>query len=639
MGLHTQLQHEYLSKPKSFTKKSIPSLNESTLWRTEPIVLFCGIISVNAIDKRFSKKPIRFEISLGPRNYLGDWNQTFPNVSDEIKPVTNDKVYWYLDFRGKIPCINYQNHFPDFRRRFFNKNMIRKISDDLKKRLDDIEPLFQYERCRIPSGLIGKKLDEALNVLAEGCRNYIDVVGRVIGDQATNLDKEKIKLCLKEMEDIEKLAKTIYNFKTKKKSYRKAQKLYIRLSLLEDHPQDCWPDILIYMMCNGKKVAAQMIESEDVVFSMEKYEMGPLCGKIHSIHLNTPLKLKTLKNALIACKMDLFLWVGLKKEIEFCFNSLPEGFYYETTRNFSNLPRYLSLNTKINFQCRAHIYQGRFKFGADVTGLSDYYIRVILNEESVCTQIIKGKLNPLWDETVIIPFITVYGSGNYIKENPPTCIIEVVDYDDIRTSQYVGRIFVKPVVKLKSDPYTKPDFPPVLKWYEVIQENLSVGKVLLCIELLEISSGLALAPSPSKDKIITKIPDDIRPILSGYKTDILFWGVRHLKKLYGIPVTKPKIMIDFTVTTIESETATNKFPNFDPKTENLIVSLPIEQDYIPSLGIQLIENRAFGRSTYVANHITTIDRFLYYPLTREEREFSLSHHDTKSYDSMESQGI
>nr|XP_022917229.1 otoferlin-like isoform X2 [Onthophagus taurus] len=540
MGLHTQLQHEYLSKPKSFTKKSIPSLNESTLWRTEPIVLFCGIISVNAIDKRFSKKPIRFEISLGPRNYLGDWNQTFPNVSDEIKPVTNDKVYWYLDFRGKIPCINYQNHFPDFRRRFFNKNMIRKISDDLKKRLDDIEPLFQYERCRIPSGLIGKKLDEALNVLAEGCRNYIDVVGRVIGDQATNLDKEKIKLCLKEMEDIEKLAKTIYNFKTKKKSYRKAQKLYIRLSLLEDHPQDCWPDILIYMMCNGKKVAAQMIESEDVVFSMEKYEMGPLCGKIHSIHLNTPLKLKTLKNALIACKMDLFLWVGLKKEIEFCFNSLPEGFYYETTRNFSNLPRYLSLNTKINFQCRAHIYQGRFKFGADVTGLSDYYIRVILNEESVCTQ---------------------------------------------------------------------------------------------------ISSGLALAPSPSKDKIITKIPDDIRPILSGYKTDILFWGVRHLKKLYGIPVTKPKIMIDFTVTTIESETATNKFPNFDPKTENLIVSLPIEQDYIPSLGIQLIENRAFGRSTYVANHITTIDRFLYYPLTREEREFSLSHHDTKSYDSMESQGI
>lgn len=48
-------------------------------------------------------------------------------------------------------------------------------------------------------------------------------------------------------------------------------------------PQDCWPDILIYMIYGKKKIATRRIESEDVVFSMVDEEIGEQCGKIQSI--------------------------------------------------------------------------------------------------------------------------------------------------------------------------------------------------------------------------------------------------------------------------------------------------------------------------------------------------------------------
>lgn len=68
-----------------------------------------------------------------------------------------------------------------------------------KSRLDAIEPFFEYERMHIPSDIIETKLIEALDRLAISCQKYIDMTQPTIDKFVTELDKEKLKLCLREM--------------------------------------------------------------------------------------------------------------------------------------------------------------------------------------------------------------------------------------------------------------------------------------------------------------------------------------------------------------------------------------------------------------------------------------------------------
>lgn len=70
---------------------------------------------------------------------------------------------------------------------------------------------------------------------------------------------------------------------------------------------------------------------------------------------------------------------------------------------------------------------------------------------------------------------------------------------------------------------------------------------------------------------IVPIPDDIRPKLTGYKIDVLFWGLRHLKKLRGMSINKPKITLDCTMATLDSDVMTRHELNFTNFQKELIV--------------------------------------------------------------------
>lgn len=93
-----------------------------------------------------------------------------------------------------------------------------------------------------------------------------------------------------------------------------------------------------------------------------------------------------------------------------------------------------------SFQLRAHMYQARGLIGSDESGLSDPYARVVFSNASLCTQVIDETLNPTWDETLILNEISVYGTIEYIKEQPPVIVVEIFDQDRM----------VKPLLKLIS---------------------------------------------------------------------------------------------------------------------------------------------------------------------------------------------
>lgn len=47
------------------------------------------------------------------------------------KPMTHDKIYYFLPYWDNKPCLHIRSIWPDYRRRMYNSNIINKIVDKL----------------------------------------------------------------------------------------------------------------------------------------------------------------------------------------------------------------------------------------------------------------------------------------------------------------------------------------------------------------------------------------------------------------------------------------------------------------------------------------------------------------------------
>ena len=83
--------------------------------------------------------------------------------------------------------------------------------------------------------------------------------------------------------------------------------------------------------------------------------------------------------------------------------------------------------TTYNF--RAFIFMARNLIGSDASGLSDAFVRILLNDHVLTSYVINQTLSPCWDCTLEIPEMNFYFSEEYIHENPPVVVVEVYDED------------------------------------------------------------------------------------------------------------------------------------------------------------------------------------------------------------------
>lgn len=133
-------------------------------------------------------------------------------------------------------------------------------------------------------------------------------------------------------------------------------------------------------------------------------------------------------------------------------------------------------------------------------------------------QTIKQSFHPFWDQTLIFPPITLHGTKEYIKSLPPEVVLQVYDQDlcvsktmnlpnffsnienkvrdekyKIRinitqgTKEFCGRCIAVPLVKLATETYSPPDFPPKLEWHKFQSQKDCTGSVLAAFELIEVS--------------------------------------------------------------------------------------------------------------------------------------------------------
>lgn len=66
-----------------------------------------------------------------------------------------------------------------------------------------------------------------------------------------------------------------------------------------------------------------------------------------------------------------------------------------------------------------------------------------------------------------------------------------------------------------------------------------------------------------EDKIYS-IPADIRPKMANYRLEVVFWGIRNIRKINYIPVHRPRIIVECAGVHVKSTVIENvkKFSNF-----------------------------------------------------------------------------
>ncbi|CAL7945461.1 unnamed protein product [Xylocopa violacea] len=634
IAIRTEISDNLEMAPSEVEIEPAVPVNEFAYARNEEFFLFATIMDCTMIDKKLGDKPMYFELSIGnagnaldghnesskicdmgPKSgtstdqeelqevLSGSWQSTTP----ACKPMTHDKIYYFLPYWDDKPCLHVRSIWPDYRRRMYNSNIISKISDKLEEGLTEAQS--HADDC---SG--EKMLKSVLEELSSNCNRYVNISKSSLtgpGVGKTKLDKERTKLCQRELESMGIMSRNLKAVVTKsslKERLKTAQGYLQKLKFLVEDPQDSLPDVFIWVISSGRRVAYSRIPGRDLIYSIVDEECGRHCGKVQTMFLKLP--------------------------------GLPKG--YELSHELKNVDRPRALPPTIihyvekhKFQLRAHMYQARSLIGSDASGLSDPFARVICGEFCKSTQVIDETLSPTWDELLLFDDILIYGTDEEIKKDPPSIVIEIFDQDKGK-SEYIGRAVARPHVKLASECYAPPEFPPSLEWYDVTRGAARAGELLAVFELLEYPStkdyGFPTLPDPKETAApaslldqgpILPVPVGIRPTLSKYRIEVLFWGLRDLKRIHLMTVDKPRVDVECAGHILYSSVITNakKNPNFNTPVKFLELELPEQELYRPPLTIRAVDCRSFGRYTLVGTHtINSIHKYMYCPQTKKAKD-------------------
>uniref|UniRef100_A0A8C4E179 Fer-1 like family member 6 n=1 Tax=Dicentrarchus labrax TaxID=13489 RepID=A0A8C4E179_DICLA len=547
----------------------------------ETFLLFGAVFEATMIDRKIGDKPISFEFSLGessnPLDMFGTSPPTSPSspllprdpqdiamtsksTTPPEKPliVEGNRYYMHLPLEKQKPCINVLSHWEDRTYRLYNSNM-----------LENIAVLFV---C-------------ILLCLCIFCRSFIaeaeaKLKAELKSSYLTQLDKKRLTMCKQEL-----VGKPEIHTNTH--------------TLTHNSPQHTVPDMFVWLLSNNKRVAYARVRARDLLYSSSQEARGIHCGKIMTLFLKPPGK--RVVGLSVQAKLDVFLWYGTCSESNHMLDDLPAGFSPATGQQHQ-------------FQLRCHMYQARGLIAADNTGLSDPFARVTFMSHSQTTNVISQTLSPTWNQCLPMSRVLLSGDLQHIQQEPPRIIIELYDDDALSKAEYLGATVAVPEVRLSSDPYT----PPMLQYSPLHCGSQPGGDLLAAFELLQIpqSGDQTLPALEEQEGGIYTVPDNIRPVLSTYRLEVLFWGLRELKKVQFLSVDRPQVFIECAGKTLRSSVI-QKYksnPNFTTLVDAIELELPENEHLHPPLSITVVDWRAFGRSTLVGNHIiNNLKAFKYIP--------------------------
>ncbi|NWS16351.1 FR1L4 protein, partial [Pachyramphus minor] len=627
-------------------------LAQNALGRKEEFLLFAAFFEATMMDSSLSSKPVSFEISIG--NYgkseevvTKGWQKVEKGeVKEEKKPLLDagsdseldaeilspasaarnksvtksqrpepmecDRSYSCLPMVHEKPCVHVWSYWEDHAWRLCISNWIVKLAERLEQGLDDVEKLL-----RRPKAKAEERLREVLEEFVAGCRQYSLSAERKTMAHPNNLDRCRMKSLMRNIILSAKQGLRVRRRLTRdnvKDKVKETKRVLAKLRFMAKEPQCTLPDVLIWMLSNNRRVAYARIPAQNILYSVVEEEKGKDCAKIQTVFMKVP----GLHTGEIFAKLEIYMWLGVTKYAKNCLAELPEEFKYlsESGEEIGQLPAHsppswLSRDDFSYFQLRAHLYQARGILPADDNGLSDPFARVVFSTHCQTTRMLEETLSPMWNELLLFDQLIIDGKKEELKTETPIIIINLFSHNKFGSPEFLGQAFAVPQVKLVDEPYTK----PALQFFDFYRGTKAAGELIATFELIELDySGYLEDVEPKQPDYLGDpragrfiIPEGVRPVLKEFRIEILFWGLRDLKRVNLFEVVEPQVIIECAGKKVESEVIVTykENPNFTELVKYMDVELP-EQVYLhPPLSIFVVEKRAFGRTVLVGSHVVS----------------------------------
>ncbi|NXH56767.1 FR1L4 protein, partial [Rhabdornis inornatus] len=625
-------------------------LPENVLGRKDEFLLFAAFFEATMMDSSLSSKPVSFEVSIG--NYgkseeivTKGWQKVekgevkeerqplldagsggeldaeilTPSLaalnksvtkSQRPEPMEYDKSYSCLPMTHEKPCVYVWSYWEDHAWRLCISNRIVKLAERLKQGLDDVEKLL-----RRPKAKAEERLREVLEEFVAGCRQYSLSAERKTMAHPNNLDRCRTKYLMRNIILYAKQGLRVRRRLTRdnvKEKVKETRRILAKIRFMAKEPQCTLPDVLIWMISNNRRVAYARIPAQNILYSVVEEEKGKDCAKIQTVFMKVP----GLHTGEIFAKLEIYMWLGVTKYAKNCLAELPEEFLSQSEQEIAQLsayspPSWLSRDDFSYFQLRAHLYQARGILPADDNGLSDPFARVVFSTHCQTTRMLEETLSPMWNELLLFDQLIIDGKKEELKTETPIVIINLFSHNKFGSPEFLGQAFAVPQVKLLDEPYTK----PALQFFDFYRGTKAAGELIAAFELIELDySGYLEDVEPKEPDYLEDpcagwfiIPEGIRPALKEFRIEILFWGLRDLKRVNLFEVDEPQVIIECAGKKVESEVIVSykKNPNFNELVKYMDVELP-EQVYLhPPLSIFVVEKRAFGHTVLVGSHVVS----------------------------------
>ncbi|XP_040431298.1 fer-1-like protein 4 [Cygnus olor] len=651
--------------------EELHALPVNALGKKEEFLLFAAFFEATMMDSSLGSKPVSFEVSIGnygkaeevvtkvrkkgekgegreekqPLLDPGSDSETDVEVLGPVlaplnksvtksqKPETMeyDRSYSCLPMTHEKPCVYMWSYWEDHTWRLCISNWIVKLAERLEQGLDDVEKLM-----RRPKAKAEERLREVLEEFAAGCRLYSLSAERKTMAHPNNLDRCRTKYMMRNIILYAKQGLRVRRQLTRanvKEKVKEMRRILAKLRFMAQEPQCTLPDILIWMLSNNRRVAYARVPAQNILYSVVEEEKGKDCAKIQTVFLKVP----GLHTGEIFAKLEIYMWLGVTKYAKNCMVELPKEFKYlsesgqEITQlSVYSLPSRLSRDDFSYFQLRAHLYQARGILPAGDNGLSDPFARVVFSTYCQTTRTVEETLSPMWNELLLFDQLIIDGKREELKTETPIVIVNLFNHSKFGSPEFLGQAFAVPHVKLVDEPYSK----PALQFFDFYKGTKAAGELIATFELIELDYSGYLEPSLPEDMEPKEpsyledprdgrfiIPEGIRPVLKEFRIEILFWGLRDLKRVNLFEVDQPQVIIECAGKKVESEVivAYKENPSFTEVVKYMDVELP-EQVYLhPPLSIFVVEKRAFGRTVLVGTHVVS-DVMKFSPRELEEEE-------------------
>ncbi|NXH19605.1 FR1L4 protein, partial [Bucco capensis] len=343
-------------------KEELHPLPENMLGRKEEFLLFAAFFEATMMDSSLNSKPVSFEVSIG--NY-GKAEETVSKIGTKVEkgevkeekqplldpgsdgeldvevlplasaalnksvtksqrpePMEYDRSYCCLPLVHEKPCVYVWSYWEDHTWRLCISNCIVKLAERLEQGLADVEKLMRRLKAQAE-----ERLREVLEEFVAGCRQYSLSAERKTMAHPNNLDRCRTKFLMHNIILCAKQGLRLRRWLTQanvKEKVKETRRILAKLRFMAKEPQCTLPDVLVWMLCNNRRVAYARVPAQNILYSVVEEEKGKDCAKIQTVFVKVP----GLHTGEIFAKLEIYMWLGVTKYAKNCLAELPEEFKY-----------------------------------------------------------------------------------------------------------------------------------------------------------------------------------------------------------------------------------------------------------------------------------------------------------------------